>query len=110
MVSLRSRSDAILGIAREGTKAQGGSHTEALLAAEQAMSAPLLIIAAGASDVPEGEDFVESLASLAERYPYASYHLIPDAPHYVMVTNPEETAELIESWIDEAVVLFEDGS
>ncbi len=103
MIALRSRSEAILGFAREGTQAQAGVHTQALLAAEEGMSAPLLIVAAGATDVPEGERFATSLVALAERYPDAVYHVIPGATHYVMATHPAETANLIEHWIAETV-------
>ena len=103
MVALRSRSAAILGFAREGTQAQAGLDTQALLDAEAGMSAPMLIVAAGATDVPEGERFAQSLAALAGRYPDAAYHVIPGAPHYVMASHPAQTAELIVSWMDETV-------
>ena len=101
MAALRSRSAAILGFAREGAQAQAGLHTQALLDAEDSITAPMLIVAAGATDVPEGERFAQSLAALADRRPAAAYHVIPGARHYVMATHPAETAALIVNWLDE---------
>ncbi len=101
MIALRSRSEAIVGFADEGTQAHAGLDTQALLDAENAMSAPLLIIAAGATDVPEGERFAESLAALADRYPHATYHVIPGAPHYVMATHSADVAKLVSDWLED---------
>ena len=104
-IALRSRARSILAMAREGTQASEGLGTQTLRHAEDSLSIPLLIIAAGDTDVPEGKRFTDSLTALAERHPQTTMHVIPDAHHYVMATHPVQTAQIIEDWVQQQVIL-----
>ncbi|NTU81140.1 MAG: hypothetical protein HGA45_17450 [Chloroflexales bacterium] len=62
---------------------------------------PLLVIAAGACDVPglPAGAFQQAAAAFAARHPHAEYVLIPDAPHYVQATHPASVSAAIEGWL-----------
>jgi alpha-beta hydrolase superfamily lysophospholipase len=75
--------------------------TKELEEAESRMTAPLLIIAAGANELPEGGQFQQALRNLDKRYPDSTFVLVPDAKHYVIASHPALVAETIASWIKE---------
>jgi pimeloyl-ACP methyl ester carboxylesterase len=99
MIALRSRSSAIVSMAQEGLMAKQGLSTKTLLNAEKHIKVPLLIVAAGATDVPEGAAFSVSLQALATRHPNTTYFVIPDATHYLIASHVDETASLMTAWI-----------
>lgn len=100
MVALRSGSAALLRLTAEGSLAAESVPAE-LRVAEKRLTMPLLVIAAGACDVPglpEGA-FQEAAAAFARRHPQAQYVVIPGAPHYVQATHPAEVSAAIEGWL-----------
>lgn len=101
ILALRSRGAAIAAVGLEGRLARRELGSERLLEAERALSAPLLIVAAGATDVPEGEIFTHGLETMAARHPGATLRRIPGARHYVMVTHAREVATAIVGWLSE---------
>jgi pimeloyl-ACP methyl ester carboxylesterase len=100
MTALRSRSLSILNVGAEGALAAETGAKE-LEEAESQMTAPLLIIAAGANELPEGGQFRQALQNLDERYPDSTFVLVPDAKHYVIASHPALVAETITKWIEE---------
>src|SRR5690606_11621795 len=100
ILALRSRGAAIAAVGLEGGLARRELGSQRLSEAERAVDAPLLIVAAGATDVPEGEVFTRGLESLAGRYPGATLLRVPGASHYVMVTHAQEVAGAIVGWLD----------
>lgn len=99
MIALRSRSSAIVAFAKEGAIAKQGLTKDVLNQAEQDMASPLLIVAAGETDVPEGEAFRDALVALANRYPRTTYHEIDDANHYLIASHSSLIANYIETWL-----------
>jgi pimeloyl-ACP methyl ester carboxylesterase len=100
MAALRSGSAALRRMTAEGSLAAQSVPAE-LRAAEERLTMPLLVIAAGACDVPglpEGA-FQEAAAAFASRQPQAQYVVIPGAPHYVQATHPTEVATTINRWL-----------
>lgn len=102
MAALRSRSSAILDISAEGALA-AETVPEELRQAELDMQAPLLIIAAGNSELPEAEQFLQALQNLHERYHSSTIVMVPDAKHYVIASHPALVAETIADWIQKEV-------
>lgn len=100
MVALRSGSTALLRLTAEGALAAQSVPAE-LRAAEARLTMPLLVIAAGESDVPgvPAGAFQGAAAAFAGRHPQAAYVLVPDAPHYVQATHPDAVAGAIERWL-----------
>ncbi len=100
MIALRSGSTALLRLTAEGALAAQSVPAE-LRAAEAQLTMPLLVIAAGASDVPglPVGAFQEAAAAFAGRHPQAEYVVIAGAPHYVQATHPGEVAGAIERWL-----------
>lgn len=100
MTALRSGSAALLRMTAEGALAAQSVPTE-LRAAEERLTMPLLVIAAGASDVPglPAGAFEGSASAFAHRHPQAQYVVIPGAPHYVQATHPVEVSAAIEDWL-----------
>jgi pimeloyl-ACP methyl ester carboxylesterase len=100
MVAMRASSTSLLRITGEGALA--ASVPAELRAVEGRLTTPLLVIAAGACDVPglPPGAFQEAAAAFAERHPQATYVLIPDAPHYVHATHPAEVSAAITDWLD----------
>lgn len=101
MLALRARSTTIVQMAVEGALA--AEQVPALLESAESTLAtlPMLVIAAGATDVPEA-GFAESLAAFAERVE-ATYFVVSDAGHYVMATHTDETAAILLDWLATAV-------
>jgi pimeloyl-ACP methyl ester carboxylesterase len=101
MVAMRAGSTNLLRITAEGALAAASVPAE-LRAAEERLRAPLLVIAAGACDVPglPPGAFPAAAAAFAERHPQATYLLIPGAPHYVQATHPVEVSAAITDWLD----------
>jgi pimeloyl-ACP methyl ester carboxylesterase len=101
MAALRAGSAALLRITDEGSLAAQSVPAE-LLAADARLTMPLLVIAAGACDVPglPAGAFQAAAAAFAEQHPQATYVLIPDAPHYVHATHPAEVSAAIKDWLD----------
>ena len=98
MKALRSRSSTLLGFSAEGALAAETAYAE-LAEAESQIDAPLLIIAAGDNELPEGEIFLQSLESLADRQKNSTFHLVPDSRHYVIASHPKLVADLIGKWV-----------
>jgi pimeloyl-ACP methyl ester carboxylesterase len=100
MTALRSRSEALLATADEGAVALQSAGAE-VRAAESRLTMPLLIIAAGNSDVPglPVGAFAGAAKALAGRVPNATYVLIPGAKHYVQAEQPQAVADAIEAWL-----------
>jgi pimeloyl-ACP methyl ester carboxylesterase len=97
MKALRSRSSTLLEFSAEGAVA-ARTATEDLADSEPNISAPLLVIAAGDSELPEGEIFLQSLRDLASRHDGSTFQLIPDARHYVIASHAQLVAAAIEEW------------
>jgi pimeloyl-ACP methyl ester carboxylesterase len=100
MVALRSRSQALLSMSAEGALAAETAVQE-LQSAEAEMDAPLLIIAAGASGLPEEDVFLQGLQALDERYADAAYVLVPDASHYLIASHAQLVADHIVEWLSQ---------
>lgn len=100
MIALRAGSAALLRLTDEGALAAQSVPAE-LRAAEARLTMPLLVIAAGESDVPglPAGAFQGAAAAFASRHPQAEYVVIPGAPHYVQATHPEELAGAMERWL-----------
>lgn len=107
MVSLRSRGSAIVAMAAEGAIARRQLGTEDLRTAEADLTAPLLVLAAGATDVPEGEAFTRSLQALASRTHDSASVVIPEAGHYLINTHAAEVAAEIDAWLTHTVTTTE---
>lgn len=75
------------------------SFVDELRAADDALSAPLLVIAAGDNGLPEGEVFLDALQSLHQRHSDSTFTLIPDASHYVIASHPNEISTMISEWL-----------
>jgi pimeloyl-ACP methyl ester carboxylesterase len=97
--ALRARSSAITAMAREGRAARAELGVLQLTAAERQLTAPLLVVAAGATSVPEGRAFTDALVAFAARHDGSAYASVEGAGHYVMVTHAEEVAGAIRSWL-----------
>jgi pimeloyl-ACP methyl ester carboxylesterase len=100
MVALRSRSGAWLSMSDEGAVAQQTMAAD-LRAAEQKLDMPMLIIAAGRSNVMNlgVGAFAKSAKELSERKPNSTYILVPDAKHYIQAEQPQVVIEAIETWL-----------
>lgn len=100
MIAVRSNSDALYRLTREGAAAAASAANE-LRAAEQAFNAPLLAIGAEKSNVPELPvgAFAHALQALATRKPNATFVLIPNATHYVQAEYPQEVSAAMQKWI-----------
>jgi pimeloyl-ACP methyl ester carboxylesterase len=62
---------------------------------------PLLVIAAGASDVPELPPgaFAGAERTFAGAVPGAQFRLVPEAHHYLMAEQPQTVADLMHAWL-----------
>ena len=62
---------------------------------------PVLIIAAGATDVPQLPPgaFLDAQRTFAARLPSAELVIVPDARHYVMAERPAEVADHLQLWL-----------
>jgi pimeloyl-ACP methyl ester carboxylesterase len=100
MSALRARSRALLSVTDEGALA-AASLPAALRAAEARLDAPLLIIAAGQSELPEADLFLEGLRALAVEHANAEFVEVPDATHYVIASHPQLVGETIERWLSQ---------
>jgi pimeloyl-ACP methyl ester carboxylesterase len=100
MTALRSRSSAWLSMSDEGVVAQQTMGAD-LRAAEPKLDMPLLIIAAGKSNVMNlGVGvFAKSAKELSERRPNSTYILVPDAKHYIQAEQPQVVINAIETWL-----------
>jgi pimeloyl-ACP methyl ester carboxylesterase len=101
MQALRSRSSALLQLIDEGEGAAASAPAE-LRAAEAALHAPLLVISAESSDVPNLPKgaFTRAEKALADRIENSRYVVIPGSrSHYVMADHPEAVAEAIDGWL-----------
>ncbi len=107
MVSLRSRGSAIAAMAAEGALAHTELGTADLREAEAKLNAPLLVLAAGATELLEGEAFAESLQALANRTPNSTAIVVPDAGHYLINTHAPEVAVEITAWLANTITIPE---
>jgi pimeloyl-ACP methyl ester carboxylesterase len=105
MVALRSRSAVLLAVAQEGAVAQQSGRPE-LAAAETVLQrhpVPLLVIAAGASNVPDLPPgaFAAAERAFADAVPGAGaqFKLVPEARHYLMAEQPQTVADLVQVWL-----------
>ena len=101
MIAIRGRSLNIRQMAVEGAAAAATGAAD-LKEAENGLTAPLLILAAGQSNVVPGQppgSFARALQALADRYPDATLILFPEARHYVQAEQPEAVARAITEWI-----------
>jgi pimeloyl-ACP methyl ester carboxylesterase len=100
MVALRSRSGAWLSMSDEGAIAEQTMAAD-LRAAEEKLDMPLLIIAAGKSNVMNlgVGAFAKSAKELAERKPNSTYILVPDSKHYIQAEQPQILIDAIETWL-----------
>ncbi len=100
MIALRSRSAALLSVSDEGAVAQRSAGAE-LRAAEARLDAPLLIIAAEKSDVPDLPvgAFERAEKALSERKPNSRYVLVHGATHYIQAGHPRDVVEALMSWL-----------
>jgi pimeloyl-ACP methyl ester carboxylesterase len=103
MRALRARSLTLLQFSAEGALAARNA-AEALAAAEQNMDAPMLIIAAGNSELPESDVLLESLQDLAERNEDSTFQLVADARHYIIASHPQFVADAIQEWVQASLV------
>ena len=100
MTALRSRSSAWLNMSDEGAIAEQRMATD-LRAAEEKLNMPLLIIAAGQSNVMNlgVGTFAKSAKELSERKPNSTYVSIPNAKHYIQAEQPQVVIDAIEAWL-----------
>jgi pimeloyl-ACP methyl ester carboxylesterase len=100
MLAMRSGSAALMQISAEGALAAQSVPSE-LRRAEERLTMPLLVIAAGASDVPglPAGAFQAAAAAFATRHLQAVYVVISGAPHYVQASHPAEVVSAIEHWL-----------
>ena len=98
MRALRGQATVMQQITAEGALVFA-SGVDELAAAQAYLDAPLLVIAAGDSGLPEADVFLTGLRDLAAAHPQATYHEVPGAPHYVIAGHAQEVAQLIERWI-----------
>ena len=98
--ALRARSRALLSVTAEGALAAESLPAD-LRMAESQMEAPLLIIAAGQSEIPEAALFLEGLRALAGQRANAELVEVPDAAHYVIASHPQLVSETIERWLSQ---------
>jgi len=100
MTALRSRTSAWISMSDEGAVAQQ-SMAEELSAAEPKLKMPLLIIAAGKSNVMSlgVGTFAKYAKELSERKPNSTFVLLPDARHYIQVEQSKVLVDEIESWL-----------
>jgi pimeloyl-ACP methyl ester carboxylesterase len=100
MVALRSRSSAWLSMSDEGVIAEQSMAAD-LRTAEEKLDMPLLIIAAGKSNVMNlGVGvFAKAAKELSERKPNSTYILVPDAKHYIQAEQPQVVIDAIEGWL-----------
>jgi pimeloyl-ACP methyl ester carboxylesterase len=100
MIALRSNSEALYRLTREGAVAAASAGDE-LRAAEQKYNAPLLAIGAEKGNVPELPvgAFANALKALTSRKPNATFVLIPNATHYVQAEYPAQVSAAIENWM-----------
>jgi pimeloyl-ACP methyl ester carboxylesterase len=107
MVALRSRSAALLSMTQEGAVAQrsGGAEIKVAEATLKIRPVPLLVLAAGASDVPDLPPgaFVDAEREFADSVPGAQFKLIARAHHYLMAEQPQIVTELTRVWLDSIV-------
>lgn len=103
MFALRARSSALGAVAQEGAVA-ASSAGPALRAAEEVLrerGVPVLIIGAGATDVPQLPvgAFSDAQRAFARQIPGAEFVLIADARHYVMAERSAEVSGVIQTWL-----------
>jgi len=100
MKALRSGSTALLSLTAEGASAAATAGAE-LAEAEPKIVAPMLLIGAEQSDVPDlpPGKFSSSLRALAARKPNSTFVEVADARHYVQAEQPEQVAAIIKGWL-----------
>ncbi|MGE5072797.1 MAG: alpha/beta fold hydrolase [Anaerolineae bacterium] len=101
MSALRSSSTAWLRTSDEEAVAAQTMPSE-LRAAEPRLDMPLLIIAAGKSNVMNlgVGAFASASKELTDRKPNATFLLFANAKHYIQAEQPQALAAAIESWLD----------
>jgi pimeloyl-ACP methyl ester carboxylesterase len=80
----------------------GRAELQAAEASLHSQPVPLLVIAAGSSDVPglATGAFADAEKHFAQSVSGAQFELVPDAHHYVMAERPQAVADRIASWLD----------
>ena len=101
MQALRGQSHVLLGVSAEGALAAQTAATE-LAAAEPRITAPMLIIAAGANELPEAALFTQAQQALAARHTDTTLVTIPGATHYVIASHAPDVATSIRTWLNTA--------
>jgi pimeloyl-ACP methyl ester carboxylesterase len=104
MFALRARSSALAAVAQEGAVA-ASSAGQQLRAAEEELRAgrvPMLVIGAGATDVPQlpAGAFLDAQRAVVDRIPNAELAVIADARHYVMAEQPHEVSRIVQAWLN----------
>jgi pimeloyl-ACP methyl ester carboxylesterase len=103
MFALRARSTALGAVAQEGAVAASSAAPQ-LRAAEMVLrdgGVPVLVIGAGATDVPQLPTgaFLDAQRAFAEHIPGAEFVVVADARHYVMAERADEVASVLRTWL-----------
>ena len=101
--ALRGQSHVLLGVSAEGALAAQTAATE-LAAAEPRIDVPVLLIAAGANELPEAALFTQAQHDFAARHPDATLVTVPGASHYVIASHAPDVAMLMQTWLDDLVI------
>lgn len=96
MQALRGQSHVLLSISAEGALAAASAATE-LAAAEPRIDAPILVITAGANELPEAALFAQAQRAFAARHPHSTLTTVPGATHYVMASHAPDVAALMRA-------------
>jgi pimeloyl-ACP methyl ester carboxylesterase len=104
MFAMRARSSALGAVAQEGAVAASSAGPQ-LRAAEEVLRAgrvPVLVIGAGATDVPQlpAGAFGDAQRAFAQQIPGAEFVVVADARHYVMAERPDEVSGLLGTWLE----------
>jgi pimeloyl-ACP methyl ester carboxylesterase len=104
MFALRARSSALAAVAQEGAVA-ANSGGQRLRAAEDILRSggvPMLVIGAGATDVPQlpAGAFLDAQRALVDRIPGAQFAVVADARHYVMAERPQDVTQIVQTWLE----------
>jgi pimeloyl-ACP methyl ester carboxylesterase len=104
MFALRARSSALAAVAQEGAVA-ANSAGQWLRAAEDTLRSgrvPVLVIGAGATDVPQlpAGAFLDAQRAFVDRIPSAQFARVADARHYVMAERPQDVTRIVQTWLE----------
>jgi len=103
MFALRARSSALAAVAEEGAVAARSAGPQLRAAEEELRTGrvPVLVIGAGATDVPQlpAGAFVDAQPAFADGIPGAEFVVVQGARHYLMAERPDEVSGVLRTWL-----------